>query len=154
MEKVLIILGSKSDLTISQKAKDILEKFGIEYKLQIASAHRTPELVKKIVTESKANVFIAIAGLSAHLPGVIASFTIKPVIGVPINASLGGLDALLSIVQMPKGIPCACVGIDRADNAALLAIEILAITDKKLQKRLEEYRIKMKQEIEKEQMPM
>ncbi|MBU7004992.1 MAG: AIR carboxylase family protein, partial [Theionarchaea archaeon] len=105
----------------------ILDQMGEKYEVHVASAHRNPEEVDRIMKTSSADVFIGIAGLAAHLPGVMASKTEKPVIGVPVSAKLGGLDSLLSIVQMPKGVPVATVGIDRADNAALLAVRILSI---------------------------
>ena len=124
---VHIIAGSKSDERIVQKTTKVLEELKIDYLLTYASAHREPEKVKKTVEESPALVFICIAGLSAALPGVVASLTDKPVIGVPVNASLGGLDALLSIVQMPKGVPVATVGIDNGANAAYLAHRILKL---------------------------
>jgi 5-(carboxyamino)imidazole ribonucleotide mutase len=148
MTGICIIMGSKSDDQIAKKATDILDQMGEEYEVHVASAHRNPEEVDRImktsnanvfigiaglaahlpgVMTSNANVFIGIAGLAAHLPGVMASKTDKPVIGVPVSAKLGGLDSLLSIVQMPKGVPVATVGIDRADNAALLAVRILSI---------------------------
>jgi 5-(carboxyamino)imidazole ribonucleotide mutase len=129
--KVLIICGSKSDLEIAKKAEDVLKENKIPYELKISSAHRDPEGTKEIVKTSKAHVFIAIAGLSAALPGFIASITDKPVIGVPVNVKLGGLDSLLSIMQMPSGVPVATVGIDNAKNAAYLAIRILKLKGKK-----------------------
>lgn len=144
MEKVLIVMGSESDRKISEKAEEVLKEFAVEYKVEVASAHRNPDKVEKVLKESGAEVVIAIAGLSAHLPGVCASKTIKPVIGVPVEAKLGGLDALLSIVNMPPGIPVATVGIDNGKNAALLAIGILAVGDGGLAKKLAEYREKMK----------
>ena len=107
---VQIVLGSKSDMKVAEKAVAVLKELGIPYKLSVASAHRTPELVEKLVSEADAEVFIAIAGLSAALPGVIASRTIKPVIGVPVSGTLN-LDAILSVVQMPPGIPVAGVGL-------------------------------------------
>ncbi len=142
MERVLILSGSKSDEEIYQRAAKTLDEFGVEYKLEIASAHRNPELVEKLVRETKADVIIAVAGLSAALPGVVASKTTKPVIGVPVNVKLEGLDALLSIMQMPPGVPVATVGIDNGKNAALLAIQILALKDEKLTKKLREAREK------------
>jgi len=144
--KVHIIMGSKSDKRIADKAIEILEKFGVDYKVDVASAHRTPDRVREIVTNSDADVFIGIAGLSASLPGAIASYTNKPVIGVPVSGKLN-LDAILSIVQMPPGIPVAAVGLDRGDNAALLAVEILALNSKDLLRKLEEYREEMKKEV-------
>ncbi len=136
MSKVCVVMGSKSDEKIGQAAAAVLDELGVEYEIHIASAHREPERVAEIVASSEAGVFIAIAGLAAHLPGFIASRTAKPVIGVPVSAKLGGLDALLSIVQMPKGVPVATVGIDRGDNAAHLAARILAIADPALAARL------------------
>ena len=125
--KVLIICGSKSDLPVAVKAGKILDANKIPYELQTASAHREPDKVKDIIKKSNADVFIAIAGLSAALPGFIASLTDKPVIGVPVNVKLDGLDALLSTMQMPSGVPVATVGIDNAKNAAHLAIRILKL---------------------------
>jgi len=142
MERVLILSGSKSDEETYRKAAKTLEEYGVEYKLEIASAHRNPELVEKLVKETKADVIIAVAGLSAALPGVVASKTTKPVIGVPVNVKLEGLDALLSIMQMPPGVPVATVGIDNGKNAALLAIQVLALKDEKLAKKLRDAREK------------
>jgi len=127
MARICIIMGSKSDGDVVKKATDILDQMGEEYEVHVASAHRNPERVEEIVESTDADVLIGVAGLAAHLPGFIASRTEKPVIGVPVSAKLGGLDSLLSIVQMPKGVPVATVGIDRADNAALLAIRIISI---------------------------
>lgn len=140
--KIQIIMGSSSDLSVAEKAKVIFEDFKIPYDLKVASAHRTPELLKKIVEKSDADIFIGIAGLSAALPGIIAAHTIKPVIGVPVSGKVN-LDAILSIIQMPPGIPVGAVGLDRGENAALLAVEILAVHDTKLEKKLREYRKKM-----------
>ncbi|MFW9948153.1 MAG: 5-(carboxyamino)imidazole ribonucleotide mutase [Candidatus Odinarchaeota archaeon] len=122
---VSIIAGSTSDKEVYEKAERILKENNIPYDLQIISAHRDPEKLDDYLKSSKTLVYIAVAGLSAALPGVIASKTEKPVIGVPVSAKLGGLDALLSIVQMPPRVPVACVGIDSGDNAAYLAIRIL-----------------------------
>ena len=141
--KIQIILGSKSDMLIAEKAKEILDEFEINHKINVASAHRTPDILKNLVSKNNADLFIGIAGLSAALPGSIASHTIKPVIGVPVSGKVN-LDSILSIIQMPPGIPVAAVGLDRGDNAALLAIEILAIKDEKLKKKLEDYREKLK----------
>ncbi len=143
-ERVLIIIGSESDRKIAEKSEEALKEFGVEFKIEVASAHRNPEKVEIILKETGADVVIAIAGLSAHLPGVCASKTIKPVIGVPVNVKLEGLDALLSIMNMPPGVPVATVGIDNGKNAALLAVQILAIADKGLQRKVQEYRKKMK----------
>ncbi len=143
---VQIVLGSKSDMKVAERAVTILKELGVKYKVNIASAHRTPELVDRLVSEANAEVFIAIAGLSAALPGVIAARTIKPVIGVPVSGAVN-LDSILSVVQMPPGIPVAGVGLDRGDNAALLAAEILALKDDSVKKSLVKYRQKMKDKV-------
>ncbi len=143
---VTIIMGSKSDMEVAEKAKKTLEELKIGYTLKIASAHRTPELVVEIVESSNAEVFIAIAGLSAALPGVIAAHTTKPVIGVPVSGKVN-VDSILSIVQMPPGVPVAAVGLDRGENAAILAAEILALKDTSLQAALETYRNKLKNKV-------
>lgn len=143
---VQIVLGSKSDIKVAEKAIAILKELGVRYKLSIASAHRTPELVDKLVAEADAEVFIAIAGLSAALPGAIAARTIKPVIGVPVSGTLN-LDAILSVVQMPPGIPVAGVGLDRGDNAALLAAAIIGLKDAKVEKALKQFRQKLKDNV-------
>jgi 5-(carboxyamino)imidazole ribonucleotide mutase len=122
---ILILAGSKSDEAIVKKAEDVLKDAKEDYKVEYCSAHREPDRLDEIIKASDADVFICIAGLSAALPGVVASKTEKPVIGVPVSSKLDGLDALLSIVQMPKGVPVACVGIDNGQNAAHLAIRIL-----------------------------
>ncbi len=144
MEKVLIISGSKSDEEIAKQVMTTLDAFGVPYKYEVASAHRNPEKVEKLVRESSADVFVCIAGLSAALPGVVASKTNKPVIGVPISAALGGLDALLSIAQMPPNVPVACVGIGMGKNAGILAVEILATADAELGKKLADFKEKLK----------
>ena len=141
-----IILGSKSDMPIAEKAKKILDEYDVNYKIDVASAHRTPEFLKKIIIESDADIFIGIAGLAAALPGSIASQTIKPVIGVPVSGKVN-FDSILSIIQMPPGIPVAAVGLDRGDNAALLSIEILSLRNKKLKLQLEKYREKMREKV-------
>lgn len=148
MDSITIILGSASDKEVFDKCKKVLDEFGVKYDIKIASAHRTPEKIREIARSSDSDIFIAIAGLSAALPGVIAAETVKPVIGVPVESKLGGLDALLSIVQMPPGIPVGCVGIDRGENAAILSIEILALKNNDLKVKLENYRKKMKDKIE------
>lgn len=143
MTDVAIILGSKSDAEIAKKVIEILDRFKINYDVNVASAHRTPARVTEIINaahESGVKVFIAIAGLAAHLPGVVASHTIRPVIGVPVRAALDGMDALLSIAQMPAGVPVACVGIGRGENAAILAAQIIAIGDKELEEKLASHR--------------
>jgi 5-(carboxyamino)imidazole ribonucleotide mutase len=125
MVDVAVILGSASDRPIADRAIEVLSKNNVSYDLQVLSAHRDPDELDAYVKKSDAKVFITIAGLAAALPGVVAARTKKPVIGVPVSAKLGGLDALLSIVQMPRGVPVACVGIDNGENAAHLAIRIL-----------------------------
>ncbi|TXJ38058.1 5-(carboxyamino)imidazole ribonucleotide mutase [Brachyspira aalborgi] len=146
MKKVAIIMGSDSDLPIIEKAIDILKDFSIPFEVHIYSAHRTPEKAIEFSKNAKKNgfgVIIAAAGMAAHLAGVIAANTIIPVIGIPCKSqNLEGIDALLSTVQMPSGIPVATVAINGGVNAALLSIEILAINDKELSKKLKEKRIK------------
>lgn len=146
---VQIILGSKSDLQIASKATAVLKRLGIEYKVNIASAHRTPEMVEKLSKSDETKVFIAIAGLAAALPGVIAAHTTKPVIGVPVSSKVS-LDSILSMVQMPKGVPVATVGLDSGENAAILAAEILALSDSKVSERLQEHRLEMRESIRKD----
>ncbi len=149
MPAVLVILGSKSDLEVGRKAVSTLEKFGIEADIAVASAHRSPERVRKIVEGSDAKVFIAVAGLAAALPGAIASYTIRPVRGVPVSGKVN-LDSILSIVQMPPGIPVAAVGVDRGENAALLAAEMLALDDERLREALLAHRKEMEEQVEKD----
>ena len=140
MCKVAVVIGSESDRNLGDEIVKLLEQFGIECEYLVISAHRCPDLLDEFVKESDADLFIAVAGLSAALPGYIASRTLKPVIGVPRNVALNGLDSLLSIAQMPPGIPVATVGIDNAKNAALLAVTILALKNSELYKKLKEYR--------------
>ncbi len=146
MKKVGIIIGSDSDLPIIEKAIDILKDFSIPFEVHIYSAHRTPEKAIEFSKNAEKNgfgVIIAAAGMAAHLAGVIAANTILPVIGIPCKSqNLEGIDALLSTVQMPSGIPVATVAINGGVNAALLSIEILAVNDKELSKKLKEKRIK------------
>ena len=152
--KVAIIFGSQSDKAVVKKAADVFREMGVEFSAHVLSAHRVPELLSKTLKELEADgteVIIAGAGLAAHLPGVIASQTLLPVIGIPISSGgLGGLDALLSIVQMPKPIPVAAVGVDNAANAAQLACQILAIKYPALKEKLIAARSKMKADFEKE----
>ena len=138
--RVAIIAGSKSDQQVVDEAVKTLTELGVSHEVRFLSAHRNPEGLRKYLAGSKAEVFIAIAGLAAHLPGVIASATVKPVIGVPVSAKLNGLDSLLSIVQMPPGVPVGCVGIDNARNASILAAEIVGLQDPKVRDRLEKMR--------------
>ena len=151
MDKVTIIMGSISDRETMQKAAGVLDKLGISYEMKVLSAHRTPDLLFEYVAqveEKGFKVIIAGAGGAAHLPGVIASKTLLPVIGVPIETkALGGLDSLLSMVQMPGGVPVATMGIGNAENAALMAAQILAIENTKIRERLKDYREGMAQKI-------
>jgi 5-(carboxyamino)imidazole ribonucleotide mutase len=150
--KVGIIMGSDSDLEVMSEAAKVLEEFGVSYDMTVASAHRSPDLVHKHVNGGKEHgikVFIGGAGGSAHLAGVMASLTTLPVIGIPIKAkSLDGLDSLLSTVNMPPGVPVATVGINAGKNAGLLAVQILATSDKNLETKLIAYKKKMRDEIE------
>ena len=140
MKKVAVIMGSDSDLPVVEKAFSVFEEFGIPFEVHVYSAHRTPVEAKEFSEHAAENGFgaiIAAAGMAAHLAGAIAANTVLPVIGIPVkSASLGGMDALLSTVQMPSGIPVATVAIDGAKNAAYLAAEILAVSDKSLQDKL------------------
>ncbi|NDV47680.1 5-(carboxyamino)imidazole ribonucleotide mutase [Paludibacter sp. 221] len=148
--KISIIMGSTSDLPIMEKAAVLLNEFEIPFEMNALSAHRTPREVESFATQAQdrgIEVIIAAAGMAAHLPGVIASMTTVPVIGVPISASLDGMDALLAIVQMPPGIPVATVGINASLNAAILAVQMLAVGDKNLQKKLAEYKENLKKKI-------
>jgi len=147
---VSIIMGSTSDLPIMEKAAAVLDEFEIPFEIHALSAHRTPAEVEQFAKNARSRgikVIIAAAGMAAHLPGVIASMTTLPIIGVPINAGLDGLDALLSIVQMPPGIPVATVGINGAMNAAILATQILSTGDEQLQARLATYKENLKKKI-------
>jgi len=148
MPEVTIIMGSISDRPVADKAMKILDELGIGYEVRISSAHRTPGKTVQIVSESDADVFIAIAGLAAHLPGVVAAHTTRPVIAVPCKGALEGLDALLSAVQMPPGVPVGTVGIGRGENAAILAAEILALRRTELGAALENYRREMAEKVE------
>jgi len=130
MADVAVISGSASDAAVTDKVKKVLEERNVSYEAHIISAHRDPDKLDTYIKTSDAKIFIAIAGLSAALPGVIASKTDKPVIGVPVSGKLNGLDALLAIAQMPKGVPVACVGVDNGENGAWLAIRILNLLKK------------------------
>ena len=144
MKKIAIIMGSDSDLPVVSKAADTLKSFGVPFEVHVFSAHRTPEEAKDFSINARKNglgAIIAAAGMAAHLAGAIAANTTLPVIGIPIkSAGLGGIDALLSTVQMPSGIPVATVAIDGAVNAALLCVEILAVTDSELAEKLDNKR--------------
>jgi len=147
---ISIIMGSTSDLPVMEKALQLLDEMQIPFEVNALSAHRTPERVEEFAKNAASRgikVIIAAAGMAAHLPGVIASMTPIPVIGVPINASLDGMDALLAIVQMPPGIPVATVGINGSLNAAILALQMIATGDTDLQKKLIAYKEDLKKKI-------
>lgn len=150
--KAAIVIGSDSDWPIMKPAVETLKKFGVEAEVTVASAHRTPAKVEELATTAPARgvrVFIAAAGGAAHLAGVVASHTTLPVIGVPVNATpLNGMDALLATVQMPSGIPVAAMAINGAKNAALFAVQILALADETLAKKLKEHRANLAKEVE------
>jgi 5-(carboxyamino)imidazole ribonucleotide mutase len=149
---VAIIVGSRSDLEVVQKAADTLTKLGVTNELRVISAHRAPDMLESYVADALnrgAQVFICAAGLAAHLPGVVASKTTLPVIGLPMPGQVaGGLDALLSIVQMPKGIPVATVGIGQAENAAILAAQMLGLSDDTIAKAVADHRAEARRQIE------
>ncbi|NLC27840.1 MAG: 5-(carboxyamino)imidazole ribonucleotide mutase, partial [Campylobacteraceae bacterium] len=153
MQFVSILMGSKSDFEVMSECAKTLEKFGVKYELIISSAHRSPERTKNYIKEAEkkgALVFIAAAGMAAHLAGVVASMTSRPVIGVPMEASLQGLDALLSTVQMPAGMPVGTVAIGKAGaiNSAFLAMQILALSDANLEAKLKEDRVLKAKKVE------
>lgn len=150
--RVSIIMGSTSDLGVMEAAAKVLDEFEIPFEINALSAHRTPDIVEKFARGAKARgieVIIAAAGMAAHLPGVIAAMTTLPVIGVPINASMNGLDALLAIVQMPPGIPVATVAVNGAQNAGILAVQMMALGDQQLAAKLETFKENLKSKIEK-----
>lgn len=151
MKKVGILMGSKSDYDVVKQAVDILKEFGVETEVRIISAHRTPDEADKYATtaiDHNVGVIIAAAGKAAHLGGVLAARTTLPIIGLPIQTSMmGGLDSLLSIVQMPKGVPVACVGVGAGQNAGLLAVQMLAIEDTALASKLSDYKSAMAKQI-------
>lgn len=147
--QVAILMGSDSDLSIMHKATEVLNQFGVSFDIRVISAHRTPRDLTEYIEnaeQSGVKVFITAAGGAAHLPGVTAAHTHLPVIGVPIANSLDGMDALLSIAQMPNGIPVATVGIDRSKNAAILAVQILATDNDELTSKLKNFKVDMAQE--------
>jgi phosphoribosylaminoimidazole carboxylase, PurE protein len=147
---VSIIMGSTSDLPVMEKAAEILNNFRIPFEMNALSAHRTPEEVEKFARNAEARgikVIIAAAGMAAHLPGVIASMTPLPVIGVPIKATLEGLDSIFSILQMPPGIPVATVGVNAAQNAGILAAQIIATGDKAIMTEVVKYKESLKKKI-------
>lgn len=152
MKKVAVVMGSISDYDTVKKCIDTLKEFGVEYEAKVISAHRTPALAAEFAAGAKQNgigVIIAAAGKAAHLGGVLAAYTTLPVIGLPIKSSLmDGVDSLLSMVQMPSGVPVACVAVNGAENAALLAVQMLALSDETLALRLEEHKEKMRASVE------
>ncbi len=143
--KVAVLVGSKSDLEQAEKVRARLADFSVPCEVHVASAHRTPEKVDRLAADPETEVFVAMAGLSAALPGAVAARTVRPVIGVPLHRGLG-LDSLLSVVQMPPGIPVAAVGLDAAENAALLAVAILALAHPELAERLRAYRARWRED--------
>lgn len=144
MTDVRVIMGSASDVEIAKKVTKILKKFDIDYQVSVISAHRALNVLEETMKADDAKVYIGIAGMAAHLAGVMAGMTIKPVIGLPVGGSnTAGLDALLSMVQMPKGVPVATVALNGGDNAALLAIQILALSDENLSQKLKDYKKEM-----------
>ena len=153
MAKVLVVMGSDSDYPVVKDCLKTLKDFNVDFTAEVCSAHRTPERAAKIAGEAKESgygVIIAAAGKAAHLPGVLAAFTTLPVIGLPIKTSLqGGMDSLLSIVQMPSGVPVAAVAVNGAVNAGLLAVQMMAISDDGLSQKLAEYKKSMKEAVEK-----
>ena len=151
MHKVAVVMGSDSDWEIVKKAVEVLREFGVEYEVKVASAHRTPDKALSFAREAQENgfgVIIAAAGMAAHLPGVLAAVTPLPVIGLPIKASLEGIDSLLAIVQMPPGVPVATVGINAAQNAGLLAVQILSLSETELLVKLKAYKEKLAEKVE------
>lgn len=148
MQKVLIILGSKSDLDICNPITNVLNDFGVQSEFHVSSAHRNPDNTAKLAKDAETNgfgVIIACAGMAAHLPGVVASHSTLPVIGVPINSgALAGIDALYSIAQMPPGVPVACVAVNGVKNAALLAIQIIALSNPELKEKYRQYKESLK----------
>lgn len=154
MKEIAIIMGSSSDLNIMNEARDIIKEFGLEPHVEVVSAHRTPEKMVEFGKNARQNgfkVIIAGAGGAAHLPGMVASLTSLPVIGVPINSSnsIEGIDSLLSICQMPGGVPVATVAVNGAKNAGLLALQILGTHDSKMAKQLDQYKEELKAKVAK-----
>lgn len=149
--KAAIVMGSKSDYPVLERAEAVLREFGVDFETRIISAHRTPRIAEEFASKAEENgieVIIAAAGKAAHLGGVLAAYTPVPVIGLPIKSStLDGLDSLLSMVQMPKGVPVATVAIDGAENAALLAVQILSVKYTELREKMKRYKIKMEEEV-------
>ncbi|MDU2565768.1 MAG: 5-(carboxyamino)imidazole ribonucleotide mutase [Anaerococcus sp.] len=148
MTDVRVIMGSASDIEVAKKVTKILKKFDIDYEVSVISAHRALNVLEETMGKDDTKVYIGIAGMAAHLAGVMAGMTIKPVIGLPVGGSnTSGLDALLSMVQMPKGVPVATVALNGGDNAALLAIQILALSDENLSQKLNDYKKEMSDKV-------
>jgi len=148
MKKVMILMGSDSDWSIMKKAAEVLKDFGVEFEVHVSSAHRTPSKTIGLVEKFDGTCFIIGAGAAAHLAGVVAAHTVKPVIGVPINAtSIQGVDALYSTVQMPSGIPVACMAVDGAKNAGLFALQIISVSDADIREKLINSRKAMVDEV-------
>ena len=149
--KVSIVMGSASDMPVVEKTINTLKSFGVEVEAMVCSAHRTPEIAADFAKNARANgsdVIIAAAGKAAHLPGVLAAFTTLPIVGLPIKSSLmDGLDSLLSIVQMPSGVPVATVAVNGAENAAVLAVQIMSLKYSELETKLDEYKKAMKEKV-------
>lgn len=144
MTDIRVIMGSSSDIEIAKKVTKILKKFDVDYEVSIISAHRALGVLEDTMKKDDAKVYIGIAGMAAHLAGVMAGITVKPVIGLPVGGTnTAGLDALLSMVQMPKGVPVATVALNGGDNAAILAIQILALSDENLSQKLKDYKKEM-----------
>jgi len=154
VSKVLIVMGSQSDFDVVKKAADMLSKLSIDYTIRVISAHRTPAAAAEVASNAQKDGYsaiIAAAGKAAHLGGVLAAYTVLPVIGIPIKSSfMDGMDSLLSMVQMPKGIPVATVAVDGAENAAILAAQMIALSDEGLRVKLEEYKESMARDVEKQ----
>jgi 5-(carboxyamino)imidazole ribonucleotide mutase len=157
-QKVAVVMGSDSDFAVAKKCIIILKEFGVEYEVLVCSAHRTPDKASgyaKAAEERGIGVIIAAAGKAAHLPGIMAAYAPVPVIGIPVKSStMDGLDSLLSIVQMPTGVPVASVAIDGAENAALLALQILSISNRELSKKIKEYKKKLALDVEEKNMKL
>ena len=145
---IRLIMGSSSDIEVAKKVTKMLKKFDLSYEVSVISAHRALDVLKETVEKDDCKVYITIAGKAAHLSGVTAGMTTKPVIGIPVKGSaLAGMDALYSIVQMPKGVPVATVAIDGGENAAILAAQMIALSDEKLAQKLKDYKEEMKQGV-------
>ena len=151
MPKVVVVMGSQSDMPVVEKTIDKLKEFGVEVTPTVCSAHRTPERAAEFAKDARANgvdVIIAAAGKAAHLPGVLAAFTTLPIIGLPIKSSfMDGLDSLLSIAQMPSGVPVATVGVNAAENAAILAVQIMSLKYSELEEKLNEMKKSMADKV-------